>query len=63
VGSYIQEVFPNTPAINTSLRKSNRIIEIDDKFVDKDVSKSILEKLGKAKTKGAVQLYVVDTDT
>jgi len=63
VGAYIQEVFPNTPASNTSLRKSDRIIEIDDKFVDKDVSKSILEKLSKAKTKGAVKLYVVDTET
>ncbi len=63
VGAYIQEVFPNTPASDTSLRKSDRIIEIDDKFVDKDLSKSILEKLGKAKTKGAVKLYVVDTET
>jgi C-terminal processing protease CtpA/Prc len=63
IGAYIQEVFPNTPASDTSLRKSDRIIEIGDKFVDKDVSKSILEKLGKAKTKGAVKLYVVDTDT
>lgn len=63
IGAYIQEVFPNTPASTTLLRKSDRIIEIDDKFVDKDVSKSILEKLGKAKSKGAVKLYVVDTDT
>lgn len=63
VGAYIQEVFPNTPASATPLRKSDRIIEVDDKFVDKDVSKSILEKLGKAKSKGAVKLYVVDTDT
>jgi C-terminal processing protease CtpA/Prc len=63
VGAYIQEVFPNTPASKTPLLKSDRIIEIDDKFVDKDVSKSILEKLGKAKAKGAVKLYVVDTDT
>ena len=63
IGAYIQEVFPNTPASATLLRKSDRIIEIDDKFVDKDVSKSILEKLGKAKSKGAVKLYVVDTDT
>jgi C-terminal processing protease CtpA/Prc len=63
VGAYIQEVFPNTPASNTPLRKSDRIIEIDDKYVDKDVSKSILEKLTKAKAKGAVKLYVADTDT
>ncbi|CAF3177363.1 unnamed protein product [Rotaria sp. Silwood2] len=63
IGAYIQEVFPNTPASYTPLRKCDRIIEIDDKNVDKDVSKSILEKLGKAKTKGAVKLYVVDTET
>ncbi|CAF3566014.1 unnamed protein product [Rotaria sp. Silwood1] len=63
IGAYIQEVFPNTPASNTPLRKCDRIIEIDDKYVDKDVSKSILEKLSKAKTKGAVKLYVVDTET
>lgn len=63
VGAYIQEVFPNTPASNTPLRKSDRIIEVDDKYVDKDLSKSILEKLSKAKQKGAVKLYVVDTET
>lgn len=63
IGAYIQEVFPNTPASNTPLRKCDRIIEIDDKFVDKDVSKSILERLSKAKAKGAVKLYVLDTDT
>ncbi|CAF0822274.1 unnamed protein product [Adineta steineri] len=63
IGAYIQEIFPNTPASNSSLRKSDRIIEIDDKLVDKDVSKSILEKLGKAKTKGIVKLYVADTHT
>ncbi|CAF1230905.1 unnamed protein product [Rotaria sordida] len=63
IGAYIQEVFQNTPASNTPLHKSDRIIEIDDKYVDKDLSKSILEKLSKAKTKGVVKLYVVDTET
>ena len=63
MGAYIQEVFPNTPASATALRKSDRIIEVDDKMVDKDVSKSIMEKLGKAKSKGIVKLYVMDTDT
>jgi C-terminal processing protease CtpA/Prc len=63
VGVYIQEVFPNTPASNAQLRKSDRIIEIDDIFVDKDASPSILEKLDKAKAKGVVKLYVVDTET
>ena len=63
IGAYIQEVFANTPASHTQLRKSDRIIEIDDKPVDKEVSKSILERLSKAKAKGAVKLYVMDTDT
>lgn len=63
IGAYIQEVFPNTPASRTELRKSDRIIEIDDKFVDKDVSKSILEKLNKCKSKRVVKLYVMDTET
>jgi C-terminal processing protease CtpA/Prc len=63
VGAYIQEVFPNTPASHTSLRKSDRIIEINDKFVDNYVSKSIIAKLGRAKARGTVKLYVVDTET
>jgi len=63
IGAYIQDVFPNTPASATALRKSDRIIEIDDKFVDKDVSKSIFEKLAKIKSKRAVKLYVMDTAT
>lgn len=62
-GAYIQEIFPNTPASRTALRKSDRIIEIDDKIVDKDNSKYILDKLGKAREKRAVKLYVMDTDT
>ena len=62
-GAYIQEVFPDTPASRAGLRKSDRIIQIDDKTVDKDLSKSILDKLGKAKTKGMVKLQVMDTET
>jgi C-terminal processing protease CtpA/Prc len=63
IGAFIQEVFPNTPASKTSLRKSDRILEINNKFVDNKKSRSILEKLAKAKTKRSVKLYVVDTNT
>ncbi|CAF1291030.1 unnamed protein product [Rotaria sordida] len=63
IGLCIQKVFPNTPASNTSLRKCDRIIEINDKYVDNDLSSSILEKLKKAKMQGVVKLYVVDTET
>ncbi|CAF4973986.1 unnamed protein product, partial [Rotaria sp. Silwood1] len=34
VGILIQEVYPNSPAAKTSLRKCDRIIEIDDEFID-----------------------------
>jgi C-terminal processing protease CtpA/Prc len=63
IGIHIQEVVPDSPAGKTSLRKSDRVLEIDDTFVDNDPSRTILEKFGKAKTKGAVKLYVVDTNT
>jgi C-terminal processing protease CtpA/Prc len=58
-----QEVIPNSPASNTSLRKCDRILEIDDKFVDNEPSRYILDKLFKAKKKRSVKLYVVDTNT
>lgn len=63
IGAFIQEVFPNTPASRTLLRKCDRILEIDDKFVDNEPCESILEKLAKGKRKRYVKLYVVDTNT
>ncbi|CAF2777975.1 unnamed protein product [Rotaria sp. Silwood2] len=63
VGMFIQEVYPNSPAANTSLRKCDRIIEIDDDFVDNVPSSTILEKLRTAKSNKHVKLYVVDTET
>jgi C-terminal processing protease CtpA/Prc len=50
-GAFIQEVVPNSPAGRTTLRKSDRILEIDDKFVDNEPSKIILDRLFKAKKK------------
>ncbi|CAF5012190.1 unnamed protein product, partial [Rotaria sp. Silwood1] len=43
IGAYIQEVFPNTPASNTPLRKCDRIIEIDDKDVDMNTEKFLIK--------------------
>ncbi|CAF4060154.1 unnamed protein product [Adineta steineri] len=63
IGLYIQEVEVNSPAYRTSLRKSDRIIEIDDKFINNESSEMIIRKLYKAKLKRIVKLYVVDTNT
>ncbi|CAF2766059.1 unnamed protein product [Rotaria sp. Silwood2] len=63
VGMLIQEVYPNSPAANTSLRKCDRIIEIDDEFIDNVSSRTILEKLHTAQEERHVKLYVVDTAT
>lgn len=63
IGAFIQEVLPDSPASRTSLRKCDRILEIDDKFVDTEPCANILEKLMRAKKKRSVKLYVVDTNT
>jgi C-terminal processing protease CtpA/Prc len=61
IDMYIQEVIPNSPAYRAGLRKSDRIIEINDKYVDKTTSKYILGKLNKAAIRRTVELLVVDT--
>ncbi|CAF4053016.1 unnamed protein product, partial [Rotaria magnacalcarata] len=61
MGAYIQYILPNSPASRTELRINDRILEIDDKFVDEDSKDSIDKKLSKAKLE--VKLYVVDTHT
>jgi C-terminal processing protease CtpA/Prc len=63
IGMFVQEVIPNSPAYGAGLRKSDRIIEIEDEYVDKNTSKFILEKLRKAAVKKTVKLLVVDTKT
>ncbi|UJR14446.1 hypothetical protein I4U23_001443 [Adineta vaga] len=63
IGLFIEEIKPKSPASKTSLRKYDRIIEINDKYVDNDSSDSILKKLNKAETRRSVKLYVVDTET
>jgi C-terminal processing protease CtpA/Prc len=62
IGAYIDEILPNTPAGRSSLNKNDRIIEINDIFVDKDASNSIFKKLDKAKIKGNVKLFVIDME-
>lgn len=63
IGLFIQEVLPNSEACNASLCKSDRIIEVNDVFVNNLPSKTVKEKLVKAKLNGRMKLYVVDTET
>lgn len=63
IGAYVQEVFSDTAASRTQLCKSDRIIEIDDDFIDTDTTRSILYKLNTAEKKRFVKLYVMDTET
>jgi len=63
IGASIEKIHPNTPASQTLLRQNDRIIEINDKYVDQKVRKSICKKLDKAKLKGHVKLYVMDIET
>ncbi|CAF3530977.1 unnamed protein product [Rotaria sp. Silwood1] len=61
VGVWIQEVQPNTPASGTLLRKCDRILEINDDFVDDEPIETIKQKLKAAKSNRYLKLYVVDT--
>jgi S1-C subfamily serine protease len=63
IGAYIQEVILGSPANRAGLRKSDRIITINDKYVDTSASKVIYEKLNKALIKRNVKLFVMDTET
>lgn len=63
VGVWIQDVVPNSPAGRTVLRRCDRLLEVDGKFVDSEPSAMIFERLKKAKKKRVVKLYVVDTHT
>lgn len=63
VGALIQSVTPNTPAARSSLRKSDRIIEINDEFVADNPYMDIRQQLAECKKTCAVKLYVMDTHT
>jgi C-terminal processing protease CtpA/Prc len=63
VGAYIQTIYPDTPASDAGLRKSDRIIEINDRNVERRSGEYIDKKLRKAKAKGTIKLFVADTHT
>jgi predicted metalloprotease with PDZ domain len=63
IGVYIQTISPDSPARDAGLRKSDRIIEINDRNVDRQSSEYIMKKLDKARRKGMVKLFVADTKT
>ena len=63
IGAYIQEVLPNSPASHAGLRKSDRILQIDDRFVDNLDTKIIFARLEEVPTRRTVKLLVADTQT
>ncbi|UJR31719.1 hypothetical protein I4U23_019199 [Adineta vaga] len=63
IGVFIQEAHPNTPASIAGLRKSDRVISIDDELVYDKVSSIGFQKLREAKAKLNVKLFVMDTQT
>jgi C-terminal processing protease CtpA/Prc len=62
-GAFIQEVNPNSPASKAALHKSDRILEINDEFVNDQPYQNILDLIKKGKSNNALKLYVVDTKT
>ena len=63
IGAMVPYINPNTPASRTPLRRCDRIIEINDEFVDDLPYNDIRSRLARAKTAGALKLYVMDTAT
>ena len=62
-GAYVQDVAQRSPASQAQLRKSDRIIEVDDEFVDDKPYTQIVAKMRGAKANGGIKLYVMDTGT
>lgn len=60
-GTYIQEIQMNSAASRAGVRRFDRIIEVDDKYVDKEPIKNVEEKLRKALNRKSVKLLVADT--
>ena len=63
LGAYVQDVAQRSPASQAQLRKSDRIIEVDDEFVDDKPYTQIVAKMRGAKANGGIKLYVMDTGT
>lgn len=63
IGTFIRSVHPNTPASKTALRSNDRVLEIDNRFVDKESSNNIKQLINDGKSRANIRLYVVDTAT
>lgn len=63
IGVYIQEVTFSSPADRAGLRKCDRIVKINGKYVDRCETKIIYEKLNAALKNRSVTLFVMDTET
>lgn len=63
LGAYVQDVAQPSPAYQAKLRKSDRIIEVDDEFVNDKPYTQIVAKMKGAKANGGIKLYVMDTGT
>ena len=63
MGAYIQEVAPDSPASHAGLRKSDRILEINDQSVNELNTRTIFKKLNEALQQRTVKLLVADTQT
>ena len=63
MGGYIQHVVPGGPGERASLRKCDRIIEINDELVAEQPYARIRDLLVQNKTSPSIKLYVMDTVT
>jgi C-terminal processing protease CtpA/Prc len=61
-GAYIRDVAPNMPASRAKLRKSDRIIEINEQFVDDTPFDDIQSLVEDADEDGYIKLLVASTD-
>ena len=61
IGMYIQQLVFNSVACKAGLRNGDRIIEINDTYVEYESSQSIQVKLNEAKLKNSLRLHVADT--
>jgi len=63
IGLFIQTVRSNSPAYRAGLCKCDRVIEINDKYVDKSQSNDIIEMIKNCLMKKYIKLLVIDTQT
>lgn len=63
IGMFIHYVKPNSPAYKSGLQKCDRVIEVNDKYVDKTQTLVIIDMIKKCLAKKYIKLLVVDTQT